>query len=577
MSFSGITIYGLCKEFRDKLLNGRIQRISQPDRYELLITVHGETGNHRLYISINPSFPLIYLTDKNKPSSMTAYNFVMVLRKYIGNARITDISQMGLERVVCITLSHLDEMKDNATKYMYVEIMGKHSNIIFTDENNNIIDAIKHVGISQSSVREVLPGKPYFIPKQQDRFDLFTIDKNTFFNKVLYKQTTIEKAIPGAFTGFSNLTAYELCARCELFPETGMDILHESEREALWQKLMELKEALINYDFTPTIIYNNKKPLEFSIFDLSCYEGMEKQSYESISSVIDLFYDKKNNDNQIKQKTADIRKIITTLIERGNKKLLIQEKQLSDTDKKDMLRLYGELLQTYGYCIAPKEKSVTVNNYYDNNPITIPLNPDYSGIDNSKLYFKKYDKLKRTREALLPQISATKYTIEHLKSIEASLSMAENNEDIANIKRELYENGFIRKRPENTKNSKKTPLLHYITPQGFDLYVGKNNYQNEEVTFKLAKGEDWWFHAKNMPGSHVILKANGREIPDEVFEMAAGLAAYYSSGRESTNVEVDYLKRKDIKRVPGAAKGFVIYYSNYSMTVPATIDGLSLV
>lgn len=583
MAFSGITLSAICNELNNTILNGKIQKISQPEEYGIIFNIHSDNGNYKLYISANASLPLIYLTDENKSAPLSAFNFVMVLRKHIGNARITEIKQFGLERVIRITLEHLDELKDIAYKYLYVEIMGKYSNIIFTDSNNKIIDAIKHIGYTQSSVREVLPGREYFITSQNNRLDGLNTDEKTFYNKVLLQNKTIEKAISSSFVGFSAITGREIAIRASLDFSLQLSTLHESEKKALWIEFEKLINDIKNKAYSPIIVFNEKnKAIEYSAFYLSLFEGSKKQSFSSISTVIKTFYEKKNNDGLIKQKATDLRKIVLNAIERSNKKLSLQKKQFEDTEKKDKLRLYGELLQTYGYQIKPNSKEAIVENYYDNNNlINIPLDETLSAIDNSKIYFKKYDKLKRTRDALLLQIEKNELELNHLSTIETSLSLSETEDDLNTIREELFEYGYIKKRPigkkQDKNNTKKNPPLHYKTKEGFDLYVGKNNFQNEEVTFKIAKGDDWWFHAKQMTGSHVILKNDGRDIPDNVFEAAANLAAYYSSGRESTHVEVDYVQRKEIKRVPKAAKGFVIYYTNYSIVASPDISSLSII
>lgn len=583
MAFSGITLSALCEELNNKILFGKIQKISQPEEFGIMLNIHMENGNHKLYISANASLPLIYLTDENKVAPLTAFSFVMVLRKHISNAKITEIKQFGLERVLRIKLEHLDELKDITYKYLYVEIMGKHSNIIFTDENDKIIDSIKHIGYSQSSVREVLPGKQYFITTQDTRLDGLNIDEKTFYNKVLSQNKTIEKAISSSFIGFSSVTGREIATRAKLDFSLPLSTLHETEKKNLWIEFDNLIKNIKEKKYSPTIIYNeNNKTIEYSAFYLSLFEGYKKISYISMSEVIKSFYEKKNNDSLIKQKATDLRKIVLNTIERSNRKLNLQKKQFEDTEKKEKIRLYGELLQTYGYQIEPNAKEAVVENYYDNNNlIKIPLDENLSAIDNSKAYFKKYDKLKRTREALEKQIEKNETELNHLSTIETSLSLSETEEDLNTIREELFEYGYIKKRPggKNKKNNKpkKNPPLHYRTKEGFDLYVGKNNYQNEEVTFKIAKGDDWWFHAKQMTGSHVILKNDGKDIPDSVFEAAANLAAYYSSGRESTHIEVDYVQRKEIKRVPKAAKGFVIYYTNYSILASPDISSLSII
>jgi predicted ribosome quality control (RQC) complex YloA/Tae2 family protein len=308
------------------------------------------------------------------------------------------------------------------------------------------------------------------------------------------------------------------------------------------------------------------------------YQDMTIKPIDSISKVLVEFYAKRNRYTNIRQKSSDLRKIISNHIERSSKKLDLQLKQLKDTEKRDKYKVYGELLHTYGYSAQPNDKSITVINYYDNNELTIPLDPDLSASENAKKYFDKYAKLKRTAEALDTYITQSEQELELLKTIETALNIAETESDLADIRRELVDYGFIKKHNTGKKEKiKKSKPLHFIDDNGFDIYVGKNNYQNDELTFKFATGNDWWFHTKKIHGSHVIVKTNGKELPDSSYEYAAELAAYYSSGRDTDKVEIDYLQKKNVKKPASAVAGFVVYYTNYSMVVSPTLEHVKLV
>ena len=299
---------------------------------------------------------------------------------------------------------------------------------------------------------------------------------------------------------------------------------------------------------------------------------------DSISHVLEVFYAERSNYTRIRQKSVDLRKIVTTALERNVKKYDLQLKQLKDSEKKEKYKLYGEMIQAYGYGLPEGAKELLAENYYDNNNIVkVPLDPTLSAMDNSKKYFDKYGKLKRTAEALNELIVQTKAQIDHLESIQNALDIATSADDLVQIKQEMAEYGFIKKNRFAKKEKIKSKPFHYRSTDGYDIYVGKNNYQNDELTFKFATGNDWWFHAKGMPGSHVIVKANNEELPDRVFEEAGKLAGYYSKGRDSDKIEIDYLQKKNVKKPNGSAPGFVVYYTNYSLTIHPDIRDLTLV
>lgn len=580
MALDGITIHALVDEFNTLLLNGKINKISQPEKEELLLTINTVSGNKRLLISSNASLPFMYITEDNKPAPQTAPGFCMLLRKHIGAGRIVDISQIGMERAVCFKIQHLNELGDVAFKYLYVEIMGKHSNIIFCNENNIILDSIKHIPSSVSSVREVLPGRDYFIPTQEGKVNPLKTTEDYFKNIVLKKPQSVSKAILSSFTGISPTIANEICYRAAIDSDVSCASLFDEHKEKLYLSFYNMLKDVKENKYSYNIISDSSKgqPIEYAPVLLDMYSDMENKTYDSMSKVLVEFYAKRNQYTNIRQKSSDLRKIISNHIERSSKKLDLQLKQLKDTDKRDKYKLYGELLHTYGYEAKPKDKSITVINYYDNKELTIPLDPDLSASENAKKYFDKYSKLKRTSEALDIYIEQSKQELELLKSIEASLNIAENEEDLNDIRKELSDYGFIKKHLSGKKEKiKKTKPLHFIDDNGFDIYVGKNNYQNDELTFKFATGNDWWFHTKKIHGSHVIVKANGKELPDSTYEYAAQVAGYYSSGRDNDKIEIDYLQKKNVKKPANAVAGFVVYYTNYSMVITPSLEHVKLI
>lgn len=581
MAFDGITTNCIMQELNHLLAGQRISKIAQPEREELLFTFKAlNEGSNRLLISANASLPFLYMTKENKTSPLNAPNFCMLLRKYIGNGRISAISQPSMERVLCFTIEHLDEMGDPAVKYLYVEIMGKHSNIIFCDKDGQIIDSIKHVSGQMSSIREVLPGRPYFIPAQQDRFDPWQIAKEQFVEQILKKPCSVTKAIYTSLVGFSPIIATELAYRSGLDADDSTAALTQADVERLYDVFRSLLQDLSDGNFSYGIYYDpvTGAPKEFAPIPLTIYSDMEYKTFSSISEALEAFYAQRNKHTVIHQKSTDLRKIVSIHLERDRKKYLLQKKQLADTEKKDKYRIYGEMLHTYGYAASPGDKSIEVTNYYTNEPFVIPLDPTLDAMENAKKYFDKYAKLKRTGDALSSYILETENEIKHLESIETSLSIAETEGDLAAIKEELQEYGFIKKHSgKKTNRISKSQPLHFVDDNGFHIYVGKNNYQNDQLTFKFATGNDWWFHAKQMTGSHVIVKSENKELPDSTYEYAAALAAYYSSGRDNEKVEIDYLQKKNVKKPNGSAPGFVVYYTNYSLVATPSLAHVTLV
>ena len=576
MAFDGIVISNLSYELNTKLVGGRISKISMPEENELIFTVKNNAKTYRLLISASASLPLVYLTDVNKPAPKVAPAFLMLLRKYIGTAKITDIFQMGLERILCFKLEHLNELGDLSHKCMYVEIMGKHSNIIFTDENNKIIDSIKRISANMSSLREVLPGREYFLPDELKKKDLLNTELEEFTEILKSKEYALSKSIYMNFAGISPLIAEEIVLRASLSSQAPSTSLSELEYTHLFHTIKNLLDDINAHNFSPNIVYRKEEALEFSSVELFSYNGEEynKYSYDSVSKMLYDFYSSREAFVLNRQKSSDLRRIVNTALERASKKYDLQEKQLQDADKKDIYRVYGDLLNTYGYSLKGGESSFTTENFYDDNKeITIPLDKNKSAKENAKKYYDKYAKLSRTTKALSEEIVNTKNDIEHLLSIQTALDVSSDDESLSQIRQELVDFGYIKKHSSGKQKKSTSHPYHYISTDGYDIYVGKNNYQNEELTFKVATGNDWWFHAKGIPGSHVILKSNNEEdLPDRVYEEAAALAAFYSKAKDSEKVEVDYIQKKNIKKVAGAAPGFVIYHSNWSMVATPKAD-----
>ena len=575
MAFDGIVVAGLVHEFRNELIGGRIAKIAQPETDELLLTIKTNDGQRRLLISADASLPLIYLTDANKPAPMTAPNFCMLLRKHIGGGRIVDIRQPKLERIIHFTIEHLDELGDLCRKELIVEIMGKHSNIIFCTSDGKIIDSIKHVSAQMSSVREVLPGREYFIPDTMHKADPLTVDADTFTGLLKEKPMPVSKAVYTSFTGISPVTAEEICHLAGLDSAIPAKEYSEDILFHLYTQFTIYLSAIKEGRFTPAIYYDGREPKEFAALPLNHFDGYECREYASISEVLSTFYSTRSLLTRIRQKSANLRHIVQTALERNRKKYDLQLRQLKDTENREKFRIYGELINAYGYNVEEDARKLDALNYYTNEMVSIPLDPTKTPQENAQRYFAKYNKQKRTFEALSELSKETLEDINYLESVQTALDIALTEEDLAQIREELAGAGYIRRRFTKKKVRIKNEPLHYISSDGYHIYVGKNNLQNEELTFHFASGNDWWFHAKQAPGSHVIVKSNGDELPDRTFEEAGRLAAYYSSMRGSDKVEIDYVQKKHVKKPNGAKPGFVVYYTNYSLVIDSDISGIT--
>ena len=585
MAFDGITVASLVRELNASLADGHISRIAQPEPDEILLSVKTRSGLKKVLLSASASLPLLYLTDQSKLSPMTAPNFCMLLRKHIGSGHILSVTQPSLERIVRFEIEHYDELGDLRKKYLVLELMGKYSNLIFVDENEIILDAIRHVSAQTSSLREVLPGRPYFVPDSLHKLNPKETDENQFCTEVFAKPLPLSKALYTVYTGISPVIAEELCHRASLESDQSAREFPENARIHLYRVFSEMMEDVKAGSFSPRIIYDKDgAPVEFSALPLSMYADYEQKAFDSMSAVVETYYAEKSAVTRIRQKSADLRHVVSTILELESRKLSLQRKQMKDTEKREKFRICGELLNTYGYDVLPGAGSVTVPNYYDGGKdLKIQLDSTLTAQENAQRYFDKYARQKRTAEALTVQIEQTESEVRQLEAISTFLDQAETEADLAQIREELEQSDYVRKRTVTGKKkgasrTKKSEPYHFRTPDGYDIYVGKNNLQNDELTFRFASGGDWWFHAKKIPGSHVIVKTRGtEELPDDVFEMAAGAAAYYSQGRGADKVEIDYVKKKEVKKPGGAKPGFVVYYTNYSMIARPDISRLTLV
>lgn len=582
MAFDGITIACMVHELSEKLVGGRITKISQPEKEEVLLTVKSLAGQHRLFISASASLPLIYLTEENKPAPMTAPNFCMVLRKYLQGGRVVEISQPGLERVIQIKVEHLDEMGDTCIRVLCFELMGKYSNLILCDDKNVILDSLKHVSAVMSSVREVLPQREYFIPVTVEKKDALATTYEEFMGLAKESRQAPFKMIYQSYTGISPFMAREMCNNAEVDDRIMAGDLEDVVVQRLYEAFNQVMNKVKTKDYAPCMVLENGKVKEFAVIDIPSYPSEQKQAFDSVSKLLFDFYASKNKEDVMRQKSLNLRKTLQTILERDYKKLDIQKKQLEDAGEREKYKIYGELLNAYGYQLQDGVKEAKVLNYYTNEEVTIPLDETLNIKENAVRFFDKYGKMKRTEEALAVQTKENEAEIAYLESVQTFLNLASTKADLQQIQAELSERGFIKKSYDKKNKKVVNKPLHYVMYDEYDIYVGKNNLQNEEVTFKMANGNDWWFHAKGVPGSHVIVKSRNAnpatewDMPDEVFEAAACLAAVYSKNGGQEKTEVDYIRKKHVKRPSGGEPGFVVYYTNFSMMIETNLQRFAL-
>ena len=567
MAFDGITVSAIKAEIEDKILGGRIDKVYQPEKDEIILGIRSMGQAYKLLLTSNASNPKFHFTQTNPSNPMTPPLFCMVMRKHLQSGKIIKIEQPDFDTILNIYVESLNELGDYSVKKLVLEIMGRHSNIILTDENNTILDCIKHIGHDTSSVREVLPGREYTLPPSQGKINTLELDNNDF-NEVLENNPSfeIQSVIYKNYTGISPIAASEICYRANVNGSTPVEALTDIQKEIVFNKFAELVEDIKANRFYPESITNEKgKTIDFSPIEMTQFNGLEIKKYTSISELIESFYANRDFAYRIGQKTQDLRKLITQNIERCIRKKDIQMQTLRSIKNRDELRLKGELLTANIYSIKKGMTTVELPNYYSENQelVAIELDSNKTPSENAQKYYKAYNKAKRTFEALKDQIKSNDEELAYLESVLTSVNNCTDEQDVKEIRRELREEGYVKKvKNQKDKSKKHSVPLHFISQDGFDIYVGKNNIQNDELTLKFARPRDIWMHTKNIPGSHVIIVANGQTIPDTTLNEGAMLSAFYSKAKNSSKVPVDYTEKKNVKKPNGSKPGFVIYETN---------------
>ena len=571
MAFDGVVVAAVTHELNACLRDGRIDKIYQPEKDEIILTVRAQGANYRLLLSANPSYPRLHLTQSARENPLAPPMFCMVLRKHLSGGRIVRFEQPDFERIVRIGIEALNEMGDRAEKTLIIEIMGKHSNIILVDEHGIILDSAKHVPRGTSSVRQVLPGREYeSAPDQKKTNPLALIDGGGGAHNALYGAA--HKAVYQAYRGISPALAIEICYRAGVEPD---EEICEADAPKLMDCLADVMKSVARADFVPEIVFDGAgEPKGFFVTRNRFIGDLRRQQYSGTSEMLEMFYSSRDTSNRARQKSADLRKLVGNLIDRCVKKADIQRKTLEEIEDRDELRLFGDLITANIYAIERGATSFTCVNFYieDTPEITIRLDATKTAAENAQTYFKKYAKQKRTFDALQDQISANDMDLAYLETLLLGCDHAADAADLDQIRNELAQGGFIKKRSQKAaKGQKKPKPLHYRSSDGHEIFVGKNNAQNDALT-KAAHGNDIWMHTKNIAGSHVIVQAIDGRVSDAALNEAAHLAAYYSKARAGSMVPVDYCLRKHVKKPGGAKPGMVVYEKNKTAFVTPDED-----
>lgn len=568
MPFDGFTVAAVAAQINRELSGARVERVNAPTADEIVLNLRTEDRRSvKLCLSASSSIPKVNLTSVVKDNPAQASALCMHLRKHLNSARLVSASQPGFERVIKLELLTTDEMGYPRTEYIYCEIMGKYSNVILTDADGRIINCIKPVDITTSSKRQVLPGMKYEAPPPQDKLIPTEVSADDFAGCVeKHGEVEADGFFVKCFRGFSPLLSREAAYLANASGRPARE-----RGAALYGVFCAFMRCVKESDFCPCIIYDGKKPVDFSAFIIKQYgKGYELKVFDSVSDCIDSFYSERENVERIKQRGGDILRIINSAELHIKKKAENINDDIIKCGDAEKYRLYGDLITANLYRAEKGAAEMKVENYYDENCplIGIPLDPRLTAAANAQKYYKKYNKLKTARTEAAKRAEQTKGELEYIKTVADALSRSETEEDLEQIRAELYETGYASKMKDGGKKKPvKSKPLRFKTDGGYDVFVGKNNTQNDRLTMKEASRFDWFFHVKNAPGSHVIMVSDGDEPSAEDFTQAARLAAYYSSKRGGQNVEVDYTQVKNIKKPAGSAPGFVIYSQNYSAVV----------
>ncbi len=581
MALDGLVIHSLVDELSTKLVGGKVDKVYQPEDDEIVLYIRNNKENYKLVLSCSSSNPRVYIAnDYKKENPKKAPMLCMLFRKYIQSGNIVGISQVGFERIIKISVDSLDELKEKSTKDIYIEIMGRHSNIILTHSlDNKIIDSAKRIPTSISRVRQILPGITYELPPAQSKLNpLHNISNSDFIDSLKSYEGPIFKGIYSKFLGISPIISKEICYRANVNEKTAISDLSNSELNSLYNEFNNLFKDIRNNNYSPCIVVNEKvdRVVDFSCISLNLYNEFKFIIKDSMSTILEDYYKTKDIKDRIHQRASDLKKSISIKLERLYHKQEKQEEELKEAENADIYKVKGELLTAYIYMIQKGMESIEVQNFYDPNyeNISISLKKNLTPSENSQRYFKKYNKLKTAKKEITSQMSINKEEIDYLENILLNIENCENLAELQDIKDELISLGYSKasgKLKSKKEIAKLTTSPHeFMSSDGVKILVGKNNKQNDHLTLRIADPDDIWMHTKNIPGSHVIIKCAGKEVSEQTIYEGAMLAAYFSKSKMSAQVPVDYTKKKHVKKPSGSKPGMVIYETNSTMYVTPT-------
>ncbi|KKI92551.1 hypothetical protein WQ54_07985 [Bacillus sp. SA1-12] len=563
MSFDGLFTYAITKELKDTLTNGKVTKIYQPYKYDLIFQIRAGGKNHRLFLSAHPSYARIHLTNESYENPSEPPMFCMLLRKHLEGGVIENIEQLEMERIIIIDIKSRNELGDLTEKRLMVEIMGRHSNIILVDKERNIIlDSVKHISPAVNRHRTVLPGNEYVLPPSQGKVNPFDADEETVLKKLDFNSGKIDSQLVQQFAGVSPLFAKEVIYRAGLVNRTTIP-----------KVFLSMIGELNNHQIQPQIFYPHNREL-FYILNLTHLESVENKLFPTISELLDRYYYGKAERDRVKQQGNDLERFIVNEKKKNENKIKKLETTLDQAEKANQLRVYGELLTANLYALKKGDKTAEVINYYDENSptITIPLDVQKTPSENAQKYFSKYQKAKNSVEVVQEQIKIAHEEINYFEGLIQQIESA-SPKDLEEIREELIEGGYLKQRQSRNPKKKKLQkpsLENYLSSDGAEILVGKNNKQNEYLTNKLAARDDIWFHTKDIPGSHVVIRS--KNPTDETILEAANLAAYFSKAKNSSSVPVDFTAIRHVKKPSGAKPGYVIYENQQTVYVTPDED-----
>ena len=570
MALDGIFLHLLSEELKEVLIGSKVDKIHQTQKVELVFTMRTRSGAYRLLLSASGNAPRLHLTTHSIENPPKPPMLCMLLRKHLGSATLVDIQQEGLDRILKLVFSSVNELGDRVTRTLVIEIMAQYSNIILLDENGVIIDSVKRVDNTKSSVREVLPGLPYELPPGQNKLSITENTTDEIISAITSKNTKLNNAILSSMEGMSPVLCREIA-----FRTAGMDAvadeLSDNQTTKLSFEFDMLKNTVLNRTVSPNAVADaDGKLLDFSFVPITQYcSAAQYLSYESLSETLERFYFERERLARTKSKAEDLFKNINNLIERLAKKISNQMAELEECKDREEKKIFAELINANLYRLSKGSSVYELENYYDDyKTVAIPVKPELTPTENAQRYYKEYRKLRTAEEMLTKLIAEGREELSYLRTVLDELSRAETEREISEIRQELSDGGFVRQKNQGkVKRSQPMPPLEFDAPDGFKVWVGRNNIQNDKLSLKTAMKSDLWFHIQKAPGSHVILSLDGRTPTEKAMEFAAKVAAYYSSGREAGAVEVDYTEVRNLKKPVGSKPGFVIYHVYNSVLV----------